>query len=66
MTVAINVDETLLHRAEQAMDIRDPAELVRRLLERAVELADARQRLAGAGGTMPDLAIPPRNRQSIE
>jgi hypothetical protein len=66
MTVAVQVDESLLLQAERAMDIRDPAELVKRLLQRAVEVADAQNRLARAGGTMPDLVIPPRNRQSHE
>jgi Arc/MetJ family transcription regulator len=66
MTVAVQVDESLLQRAEKAMDIRDPAELVHRLLQRAVDLAAAQERLAIAGGTMPDLVVPPRNRQSGE
>ncbi len=64
MTVAIQVDESLLQRAEQVMDIRDPVELVHRLLQRAVDIAGAQERLASAGGTMPDLMVPPRNRQS--
>jgi Arc/MetJ family transcription regulator len=66
MTVAIQVDESLLQRAEQAMDIRDPEELVHRLLQRAIDVAAAQERLASAGGTMPDLVVPPRNRQSGE
>jgi hypothetical protein len=66
MTAAVQVDESLLLRAERAMDIRDPAELVNRLLRRAVDVADAQKQLASAGGTMPDLVIPPRNRQSHE
>jgi Arc/MetJ family transcription regulator len=66
MSVAIQVDESLLQRAEQVMDIRDPVELVHRLLQRAVDIAAAQERLASAGGTMPDLMVPPRNRQSDE
>jgi Arc/MetJ family transcription regulator len=66
MSVAIQVDESLLQRAEQVMDIRDPVELVHRLLQRAVDIAAAQERLASAGGTMPDLMVPPRNRQSGE
>jgi hypothetical protein len=48
------------------MGIRNPAELVHRLLQRAIDVAAAQERVAIAGGTMPDLVVPPRNRQSGE
>ena len=58
MTVAVQIDESLLQKAEQATDMRDPAELVHRLLQRAIDIAGAQERLAMAGGTMPDLVVP--------
>ncbi|MFL5330372.1 MAG: type II toxin-antitoxin system VapB family antitoxin [Gemmataceae bacterium] len=66
MSITIEIDEAVIRAAEQATNIHDPAELVRRLLEREVRLRTAQARLAAAGGTMPDLTLPPRQRSVIE
>jgi len=64
MSITIELDEALWRAAEKATDIHDPAELVRQLIEREVRRREAETRLIAAGGTMPDLEIPPRNRSS--
>lgn len=62
MTVTIQIDERILREAEQATDIHDPAELVRRLLEEAIARRAAQRRLDALAGTLPDLELPPRQR----
>ncbi|HXD85873.1 MAG TPA: hypothetical protein VN641_05240 [Urbifossiella sp.] len=66
MSITIELDEALLRAAEQVTNIHDPAELMRRLLEREVRSRTAQLRLAAAGGTMPDLEVPPRQRPHTE
>jgi hypothetical protein len=66
MSVTINIDEAMWRAAEQATDIHDPTELVRLLIERELRLRSAQHRLAAAGGTMPDLNVPPRQRPGSE
>ena len=66
MSITINIDEATWRAAEQATDIHDPTELVRLLIERELRLRSVQRRLATAGGTMPDLDIPPRRRAGTE
>lgn len=65
MSITIDIDPALWKAAEELTDIHDPSELVRQLIEREVARA-ARMRLAAAGGTMPDLEVPPRKRPGTE
>ena len=62
MSVTVTVDEALLREAENATNIHDPAELIRRVLEEKVARRAAQRRLDALGGTMPDLELPPRQR----
>jgi len=62
MNITIEIDEALWRAAEQATDIHDPAELVRQLMEREILRRSAQRRLSSAGGSMPELEIPPRRR----
>ena len=64
MSITIEIDEATLKAAEQATNMHDPNVLIRYLLEREIRLRGAQQYLAQAGGTMPDLDIPPRRRTS--
>jgi len=62
MSITIEIDDATWKAAESATDIHDPTELVRQLIEKEVRRRTAQQRLAAAGGTMPDLSVPPRRR----
>ena len=62
MSVTVTVDEALLRQAEEATNIHDPSELIRRVLQEKVSRRAAQTKLAAMGGTMPDLSVPPRQR----
>ena len=62
MIITIEIDEATWRAAERATDIHDPSELVQKLLDREIRLRAAQRRLADAGGSMPDLEVPPRRR----
>ena len=64
--MSIDIDPALLKKAEELMDIHDPALLVKHLLEKEIRLRQAGRRLAAAGGSMPDLELPPRQRTGTE
>ena len=66
MSITIEIDEAIWRAAVQATNIHDPTELVRQLIEREIGLRSAQRRLAAAGGTMPDLDVPPRQRPGSE
>jgi hypothetical protein len=62
MMVTIEIDDTVLRAVKHATNIHDPSKLVNHLLEREIRVRAAQRRLAAAGGTMPDLDVPPRQR----
>ena len=62
MSITISIDEPLLRAAQAALNVHDPAELVRRLLEQTVRQHEAEARLIALGGTMPNLELLPRDR----
>ena len=66
MSITIEIDEAVWRAVERATDIHSPTELVHRLMEREIRLRAAQGRLADAGGSMPDLEIPPRRRPEPE
>jgi Arc/MetJ family transcription regulator len=61
MRTTLNIDDDLLAKASESTGIKEKTALVRLALQRLVE-AEAYQRLAALGGTMPNLKIPPRRR----
>lgn len=64
MSITVEIDESLLRAVEQATNITDPSKLILHLMERELRTRAAQQRLAAAGGSMPDLEVPPRRRPS--
>ena len=58
MSVTVEVDEAVLRKAEDASQIHDHAELVRKALELFALRREAQDRLAALGGTMPNLELP--------
>jgi len=61
MRTTLNIDDDLLAEARASTGVQEKTALVRLALQRLVE-AEAYQRLAALGGTMPKLKIPPRRR----
>ena len=66
MSITIEIDEALWRSAEEATEMHDLAALVKHLLEKEIRLRQAGRRLAAAGGSMPDLELPPRQRPGTE
>jgi len=63
MSITIEVDEGILREAEDASHIHDHADLIQRALKTFALRQKAQRHLASLGGTMPDLELPPRQRQ---
>lgn len=61
MRTTLNLDDALLARARKLTGIAERTALVHAGLE-ALIAREAARRLAALGGTMPDLAPPPRRR----
>ena len=64
MGITVTVEESLLRQAEEATNIHDPSELIRRVLQEKVSRRAAQTKLAALGATMPELNVPPRQRNS--
>jgi Arc/MetJ family transcription regulator len=61
MRTTVNLDEELLATASEYTGIKERSTLLRMGLESLIAL-EAGKRLAALGGTVPDLAPPPRRR----
>jgi len=63
MRTTLNIDDDLLHRAQQLTGITEKTAIVRSGLEALIARESAR-RLAKLGGTDPDLKEVPRRRSA--
>ncbi|MEW6118880.1 MAG: type II toxin-antitoxin system VapB family antitoxin [Pseudomonadota bacterium] len=63
MRTTINLDETLLERAQTLSGVQERSALLREALTALIERESAR-RLARLGGSQPDLAAIPRRRST--
>lgn len=61
MRTTLNLDDALLRQAQEYTGIQEKTALIHEAL-RHVIAREAGRRLAALGGTMPDLALPPRRR----
>ena len=61
MRTTLNIDEKLLAEARELSGIKEKTALVRAGLEALIQREAARY-LAAMGGTMPNIAVPPRRR----
>ena len=61
MRTTVAIEDELLHQAEQYSGIKERAALIRHALVAYVQ-AEAANRLAALGGSMPHLEAPPRRR----
>jgi Arc/MetJ family transcription regulator len=62
MSITIEIDDAKLQEMQPYLQGMDPRAFVQELVRRQLRAYEAQQRLAAAGGTMPDLMIPPRER----
>lgn len=61
MRTTITLDDELVARAEQLINVHEKSALVPEALKALIE-REAAQRLARLGGSMPDAKAPPRRR----
>lgn len=65
MRTTVTLDDALLAKASDYTGVTERATLLRMALE-ALVAREAARRLAAAGGSLPDLAMPPRRRFPTE
>jgi Arc/MetJ family transcription regulator len=61
MRTTLNLDENLIARAREVSGITEKTKLINHALQAMIR-SHAYKSLAAAGGTMPDLEVPPRFR----
>jgi Arc/MetJ family transcription regulator len=63
MRTTVTLDDELVSRAQQIIGVTEKSALINAALREVIQ-ADAARRLISLGGTMPDLEVPKRRRQT--